>query len=290
LIDKKTVFVLGAGASCPYGYPSGARLRELICFDGGFRHSYFNYLGRSQFGQSTTDTKRKEVQQFIKVFGDSHLKSIDVFMANNPKLAPVGKYIVAYEMLRAEERSCFAEDAKRRQEHLKDCQRSPDKRRYLWSTAGFEGGDWYFYIYNRLVEGLVGENALPNFSDGNLAFVTFNYDRSLEKFFYDSLRNSYQNPELIEAQDILKHADEIFFLGFGYAEENMKVLGLPGTIPPKCRVYGTAFNLTGEEAERIESAIDRERTKAEDYFDARPIKIESGVDCLMLLRKYLSLS
>ena len=30
MINKKTVFVLGAGASCPYGYPSGPELVRRV--------------------------------------------------------------------------------------------------------------------------------------------------------------------------------------------------------------------------------------------------------------------
>ena len=31
MIKEETVFILGAGASCPYGYPDGKELREQIC-------------------------------------------------------------------------------------------------------------------------------------------------------------------------------------------------------------------------------------------------------------------
>ena len=30
MIDKQTVFILGAGASAPYGYPTGKQLRQQI--------------------------------------------------------------------------------------------------------------------------------------------------------------------------------------------------------------------------------------------------------------------
>jgi hypothetical protein len=31
MIDTETVFILGAGASKPYGYPTGYELKEFIC-------------------------------------------------------------------------------------------------------------------------------------------------------------------------------------------------------------------------------------------------------------------
>jgi hypothetical protein len=317
MIDKKTVFILGAGASCPYGYPSGARLRELICFDGGFWQSYTEYLRYNNSVQSTKEEKSGEVNRFRKIFKDANIKSIDVFMADNPKLAPIGKYIIAYEVFRAEQQSCFGEEAKRIQEDRAMTSDSKSRRDHIRGTPDFQGGDWYFYLYSRLIEGLVGKDALPDFSNGNLAFITFNYDRSLEHFIYESLSNSFtevpetevikclkklkilhvygrtaplkwqdpeqgvdykpnieeslleraaaniktiyeqkKNSELDEAIVLLVQADEIFFLGFGYAPENMEVLRLPGVIPPGyCRIYGTALELYDAEINRIHNRI-----------------------------------
>jgi len=348
MIKKRTVFVLGAGASCPYGYPSGACLREIICFDGGFRDSYFSYLQDRRLNLNDKDKKVRDIQHFIKIFKNAHIKSIDVFMANNPKLASTGKYILSFEIFRAELNSRFGEEAKREQERLDDLRKTPDHKRYLWGTAGFQGGDWYFYLYNRFLDGLIGIDALPDFSDGNITFITFNYDRSLEQFLYNSLRCLYsevpedmiiqtlkklkiihvygkiaplkwenqtdfvdykqqidepllertaknietiyevkENPELIEANNLLKQAEVIFFLGFGYAPENMKILGLPESISPKCQVYGTAFNMIKEELDRLNSELHSNRARDNNVYTAPKYTQIDNVDCLMLLRKYL---
>jgi hypothetical protein len=352
LIDKKTVFALGAGASCPYGYPSGARLRELICFDEGFWQNYNEYLRNNQSVQDAKDNRSREVNQFRKIFKDANIKSIDVFMADNPKLAPIGKYIIAYEVFRAEKRSLFGEQAKITQESLLSARElGRFGPRDLLSQPLFLGGDWYFYLYNRIIEGLVGKDALPDFSDGKLVFITFNYDRSLEQFFYEALRNSFteiseddivkslkklkilhvygqiaplkwqnpsdyvdykpqpnesllqravnnirtiyeekQNPELKEAQKLLSQAEQIFFLGFGYAPENMEVLGLPEVIPPiYCQVYGTALGLNSKEVKSIRDGI-IEGLRADElvgYKNKERIKIKNKMDCLELLRNYL---
>jgi hypothetical protein len=348
LINKKTVFVLGAGASCPYGYPSGSRLRELICFNQGFLQSYEQYLKNDMFSPSMREESTKKLSEFIKAFDNSRLKSIDVFMANNPKLAPTGKYIVAYEVLRAEHQSLFGEEAKRIQEERAMTSDSRSRRDHIRGTPDFQGGDWYSYLYNRLIEGLVGKDALPDFSNGNLAFITFNYDRSLEHFLYESLSNSFtevseaeiikclkklkilhvygqiaplkwqspddyvdykpqvdesllnlaannirtiyeekQNPELIESQNLLKQADKIFFLGFGYAPENMGVLGLPDIISTSREVYGTAFGAEKKESENIHSKIfSGIKPYVTGYTNSSWVKIED-MDCLKLLRNYL---
>ena len=42
MITENTVFILGARASCPYGFPSGAGLRDDICCN--FRTKFLNFL------------------------------------------------------------------------------------------------------------------------------------------------------------------------------------------------------------------------------------------------------
>jgi hypothetical protein len=341
--NKRTVFVLGAGASCPYGYPSGAELRKLICFEEGFWNSYTEYLRSNKSVESIKGDRTREVNQFRNVFNNANIKSIDVFMAANPKLAPIGKYIIAFEVFRSEQQSCFGEEAKRRQERLEDLSQSPDKKRYLWGIACFQGGDWYFYLYNRLIEGLVGKDALPDFSDDKISFITFNYDRSLEHFLYESLSNSFTEvletevikrlkklkilhvygqvaplkwqdseqgidyrPEINEpllqkaatniktiyeqkessvlndAQKLLAQAEKIFFLGFGYAQENLDVLKLPDRNKRPTDICGTAYGLEDRELYDCRNKI-IEWLPAE-FPDQVRIK---NMDCLKLLRNYL---
>jgi len=344
VIDKRTVFVLGAGASCPYGYPSGARLRERICLSEGF---WQDYQASRQIPQ--VNIRLQHIQEFKERFNKSRIKSIDLFMAKNPKLASMGKYIIAFEIFRAEQRSCFGEEAQLQKEQIADLQRHGKRgvSQFL-SLPVFQGGDWYSYLYNRLMGEALGKNDLPDFSNGNLAFVTFNYDRSLEHFLYEGLCNLFEgdlhdevlgrlkqlrilhvygqiaplkwqdsekgvdyhaqitesllqsassnirtiyeekeNPELIEAQNLLKQAREIFFLGFGYARENMSVLNLPASIPQNCWVYGTAFGGNNEEVKRIRKRIveglltDPPNIKGEIRINIEP------TDCLELLRNHL---
>jgi hypothetical protein len=337
LIDKKTVFVLGAGASCPYGYPSGARLRERICLPQ-------RGLAREYGGYGIADPSIRDIERFQDAFRKSSIKSIDLFMAHNPKFAEAGKYIIALEIFMAERQSLFREEAKLEKESSSYVQISPQNRLL---RPLFLGGDWHFHLYNRLIEGLVGLKALPDFSNGNLSFITFNYDRSLEQLFYEALRHSFteiqedeitktlkqlkilhvygqitplkwqdpnngvdykpgidetllrraannirtiyeekQNPELAEAQNLLKQADEIFFLGFGYAKENMEVLGLPGVIPENCNVYGTAFGLYKAQVRRIRDRIVAGLKPDSVGFKNANIVIDS-MDCLELLENHL---
>lgn len=288
-----------------------------------------------------------DVQRFVDAFSKSHIRSVDLFMSRNPRLAPFGKYIVAFEILRAEKDSCFAEDAKSQQKERERRNSSDSRsvREYCDGTADFDGGDWYSYIYNRFFEQEVDEEGLPDFSGGEVVFITFNYDRSLEHFLHESLRNSFtevsedhivrslnhlrilhvygqisplkwqdakagvvykpqQTDEpllqkaaasiktiyeqevsaaLDEARELVAQAGRVFFLGFGYARENMDILDLPAKIPSECQVYGTAYGLIEEERRRVFASVHNPRK-----VDQERTTIELGdVDCLTLLRKYL---
>jgi hypothetical protein len=184
MITKKTVFILGAGASCPYGYPSGARLRQQICLYQGFMNNYTTHRAFGQIEQSAREAKLKRIKEFRDAFNKSKIKSIDAFMAINSELATIGKYIIAFEILIAEQQSLFGEEAKFEREAIAYRKSHGDSVPRNWlSQPLFEGDDWYDYLYNRLIAGLVSKNTLPDFSNGNLAFITFNSTDRWSNFF-----------------------------------------------------------------------------------------------------------
>jgi hypothetical protein len=341
MIQEKTVFVLGAGASCPYGYPSSARLRELICLNVGFMNHYTDYR--------KSNLTIKAAQDFITAFSKSSIQSIDMFIANNPKLARIGKYIIAFEIFRAERDSLFGEEAKWRQEERSKPSDSKIRRNYVLGTADYLGGDWYFYLFNQLIRELPQKDGLPDFSDHRIAFITFNYDRSLEQFFYEALRYSFtevseyrivenlkqlkilhifgqiaplewqdsekgvnykpdinenllqnsainiktiyeqkESPEINTAQQLLAQAKQIFFLGFGYAEENLEILKPQDRKKKDSRIYGTTFGLEPGEIHNINFRIIgwlpvhySERVEIGNRDNAE------NMDCLKLLRNHL---
>jgi hypothetical protein len=346
LINKKTVFVLGAGASCPYGYPSGSRLLQRVCLPEGFMNSYTSGVMDKQ----AVETRLLDIKKFKDAFNKARIKSIDLFMAINPKLAPIGKYIIAFEILRAEQQSLFGEEAKFEREIFAYRKSQGDSNPRSWlSQPLFEGDDWYFYLYNRLIAGLADKNALPDFSKGNLAFITFNYDRSLEQFLYESLINSFTevpesdiskclqklkilhvygqiaplkwqdpkqgmdykptigeslleraaaniktiyeqkvSPELNEARQILEQAEQIYFLGFGYAKENLEILKLPGKTKRETLIYGTTFGLEVREKIDIRSKIiEWMPVEFHDQVTVGHMQSTENMDCLKLLRNYL---
>jgi hypothetical protein len=350
LINKKTVFVLGAGASCPYGYPSADLLRKRVCLSDGFKTDYIQYLSSANIEQNMKSRLHQRIQIFISVFDASHNQSIDLFIARNrdADLASTGKYVIAFEMLKSEQNSCFGEHT----EVERESRRTPSP--HLTVPANilrgrcFQGGDWYSLLFSRLTAGLTEPDVLPDFSDDKITFITFNYDRSLEQFLYESLSHSFtevpepavgeclkklkilhvygqiaplrwqdpkqgvdykphieesllertaaniktiheqeESPESNDIQNLIKKAEQIFFLGFGYAPENMEALNLIKTVSPAVQIYGTAFNLEPNEINNIKREIDNSiPATSTGYKHQYNIKVED-MDCLKLLRNYL---
>ena len=204
--------------------------------------------------------------------------------------------------------------------------------------------DWYSYLFRRLTDDIVNKNDYIRLGENNVSFITFNYDRSLEHFLYESLSNYFnriptekikeqliklriihvfgqvaglewqdlpskikygrdvnlidiqglvkniriiydeeKNPELKEAQGLIRKAEHIFFLGFGYAKVNLELLKIPEILNPQQNIYGTAYKLRPKEIEYIESIFSELVKKNE-------ISVHIGHpndDCLALLRDNL---
>lgn len=157
MIQTPTVFVLGAGASMPYRFPSGAVLRRQLCA--------LNSGRNSQIGLYLIDSlgfDESEVIDFGKVFLRSNVASIDSFLARRNEFSQIGKLAIAYHL-------CSLENLDSLQSPLDD-------------------DDWYFALWNSLISEVSNiEELITN----KVKIVTFNYDRSLEAFLHASIKNTF---------------------------------------------------------------------------------------------------
>lgn len=312
MIDTQTVLVLGAGASNPYGYPTGAELRKYIW---SAFPDVFSDLVNKEHGSPVPDAYKK-AKEFADIFRKSNTGSIDLFLARNLNCSEFGKKAIAVSILESEKTTAFPENDR----------------------------DWYFYLYKRMTEGLIASDSYNLFSGNKIAFLTFNYDRSLECFLEESLTYSFQsaNPvemvkqqeqitihhiygcidrpqwssgrayrtdynlsdvnrlsknikivhEIVEmkseVQQIIEKAQRIFFLGFGYAKENLQALGIGSVNYVGKRVFGTTLGLTNKEHGEILKYLKL------NFRDCHPPVhntdgevILEQMDSLQLLKKYL---
>ena len=152
MITTPIVLILGAGASAPYGFPIGDRLRKLIL-------------------ANLTHTSRKiiqpivelgftaqEIDTFRQAFDKSQQPSIDAFLEHrSDDYMEIGKLAIAATLIPFE------------REHLLLDQSSND------ANHVFLGDPWYQYLIERLTT-----KDPDHFRNHKLSIITFNYDRSLE--------------------------------------------------------------------------------------------------------------
>ena len=96
------------------------------------------------------------------------------------------------------------------------------------------------------------------------------------------------DPQLGQVQDIIKKAERIIFLGFGYAKENMELLHIPDIIHATTFVHGTALGLEQKQIQDIRQAfITGTRPDPICGKNQERFKSIENLDCLALLKKYL---
>jgi hypothetical protein len=151
VIKTDIVFLLGAGASRPFGFPTGAELRRRICSDLSRGQSPFARL--CECGHSDED-----IERFRASFEQSGIASIDAFIAFRPEFQTIGEHVIAAMLIPIE------------------------------SSANLAKGDWYHLLWNEMLAGAsTPEDLLRN----KVRFVTFNYDRSLEQYLYDAILHTF---------------------------------------------------------------------------------------------------
>lgn len=271
---------------------------------------------------------KREAKELSEIFLHSTTPSIDLFLARNRKYSQIGKRAIASLIYYAETKSRFREEM----------------------DADAEGQDWYSHLYHRMTESLTTPDSFTRFADNKITFITFNYDRSLEFFLYESLIHSfseinlvktkvkdlvpfpfyhvygllaplpwenedgipYKQPELdpsridhmidnihviydertiknsSQIKAVISNAQRIFFLGFGYAKENLEILGLPDLIKGGQQVYGTAYKSTERELQRLKAKFYSVSKKANSGNGINKTQLRfENMDCYNLLREYL---
>ena len=167
MTDKKTVLILGAGASVPYFYPTMEKLRTDIIDN--FEEYFERWFISPTLDKDSKSEEMYKVQNFIKRYDKSDV-IIDEFLSeeDNADIRWLGKIAIACSIIAFEEKSKFREQSK-----------DPDS-------------DWYTSIY-RMLRKRLPLNEKYRISNLGISFVTFNYDRSLEYFLYDTLTATYPN-------------------------------------------------------------------------------------------------
>ncbi|HEV2559327.1 MAG TPA: hypothetical protein VGU45_11925 [Microvirga sp.] len=187
MFRSPTLFVVGAGASCEVGLPSGAALRENIAklldirFENGVRQQSGDYevwqaisIAAKEAGhQAQVNAYRAAACQIAGAM--TQAISIDNYIdahRGNKMIEACGKIAIVRAILMAESQSAIYYG----QDKHKPFNYAPPKA-------------WFQLFFQRLTEG-VARSEVKNVFE-NVAIVTFNYDRCIEHYLYHALQNYY---------------------------------------------------------------------------------------------------
>lgn len=164
MIEIPTCIILGAGASKPYGFPTGVELLERISASYKFR-SYQHVEGQlpekefflkiaSRFGES-------ELKKFVTALEQTQYYSIDKFISKRADCAEIAKYSVGLAIRFYETKG----------------------------TVFGHANNWYRILLNSL-------NEDHSINKQNISIITFNYDRSLEHYLFTAVHQRTQSLEV----------------------------------------------------------------------------------------------
>jgi hypothetical protein len=205
VFSKPTVFIIGAGASAHYGFPTGESLVHEVIQKAEVARKYFldhrdihgGYLPgfiRDEFPnhqlnapyhpgwEKTGETFRKLAERLRAV--DPLV--IDYFLGQNAELQTAGKILIAWIIREAETKFHRWEE---------DPQRNRTSDRY----------NWVRFVLHRLA---VPCEKSEDLKRNNVTFITFNYDTSLE----DRIERGLRQISLFDQKDIAEFISPDRFL------------------------------------------------------------------------------
>jgi hypothetical protein len=195
---EPTVFVLGAGASRHYGFPTGEEIVDEIVKHADALFQAVNLLKQTndvlllryqlenprEDGPNSVGTPgalhlwnslQSECHQLIKRVRTVNPLVIDYFLGHNPDLHSIGRLLIGAAIV----------------SKSSSLPRPPTK----WPDGSQSRNDWGRYIFYKLSENCVESSDLLR---NQVRFVTFNYDTSLD----DYLRASLASTNIFQRSDV----------------------------------------------------------------------------------------
>jgi hypothetical protein len=166
MINEKIVFILGAGASEAYGYPLGPKLVKKIgnalAEKNDKTREIAKALSAEHSNKQDLDWMEEEVVKFRNRLIGSKKSTIDSFLGvkGNESFIDIGKLAIAQALIPCEKRG---------------------------KLDSFNDNNWYRELYKLM------DATFEKFDQNECSFITFNYDRSLDCFLFDAVRNTYGN-------------------------------------------------------------------------------------------------
>lgn len=267
MITEPTVLILGAGASKPYGFPLGGELKDTIL------ERLANYMVRMTY--LCSGFSNEQVMEFEKILQISPYDTIDAILTFHPSIAKIGKFAIAETLSACQKHDCIFPPKDwyhylfRRLE-LENALVSPPPLTIL--TFNYDNSFEYFFetiiseIYESQYHDIVKKNyeairiihlhgrigLFPSPEDDPLEHLSRCIRQSDIRVISDEALDKAK--EFTDAYGALSSASRIVFLGFGYADSNLRRLRLDDTCS-KAKIFGTC---QGENPDIIKKTIGRE--------------------------------
>lgn len=283
MIRQPTVFVLGAGASKPYGFPLGNEIKQMILAE------LSTDLGKEHYRACGFDNQ--QVEEFITVLTASPYDTIDTILTARASLKDIGRFAIASVLAPCERQNSLF-PPKDWYKHIYHRLQLDDPRAPAppLSIVTFNyDGSLEYYLHRTVetaLEGALLQSAKEKLAEipiihvhGQLgAYPQLRYgfyeDRILVRRAARTIR-IVSDPELEKADEfvrafhLMNGAVNILFLGFGFDEQNMNRLRLR-ELPDGKKIMGTSLRL-------------KNRIWVENYFGGSITLADDKI--LVLLRK-----
>ncbi len=177
MITKPTVLVLGAGASAHINYPIGCTLREKIIKNLSTESTTeFQQIAREGFSE-------EQISNFVSKFRNCGVISIDAFLEHQIQYREIGRLAIAQALIPCEN---------------------------LDTLFPIDTITWYAHLFKEM------SCTFEQFDQNQISFIIFNYDRSLEHFFFISLSNLYEK----SSDEVAKKLAKLKFIHiYGYLDD-----------------------------------------------------------------------
>ena len=252
MITKPTTLILGAGASAPFGFPTGYDLlRQVLTITEEDAPPTPEFLSLCEVLHkhqevkpvpSKHPTSAEKIRFFRECLLKSGAKSVDAFLEHRREFITIGKFVMAIAIIRWEnEATLFHRDGK----------------------------NWYEYLFGQL------NTKYEDFEKNKLSILTFNYDRSLEFYLLTVLASTYgksfaECKKKLESIPIIHLHGDLGNLGF---IENEKT----STRPYVLKTNGTTIQIAATRIKIIHEGLEEQF----EFVRAKEIISKSEVICFL---------
>lgn len=278
MINIPTVLILGAGASNPFGFPSGYELLKIIVS---------NTLRDWLIGHGYMP---QEIDAFQTALKKSGRQSVDAFLEHRSEFLNIGKTAIALTLIPHENEAQLFERRKGPHwyDHLFNAMKTPfdgfTHNKLSVLTFNYDRSLEHYLLQSllnaygrnpeeteRAVEAVEIVHLHGHLGTLNERPYSPEINTDYVRIAASGIKVIHENgmgtqPQFARAQTILAKANRVHVLGFGYDVTNVERLCVE-CIAPEVPIYGSALGLTPSERGKIQRLFKDRIVLGQDHWD-----------------------